>query len=417
MCYAIPGRVSDLLGKTAIVDYFGERRKAINELPDLKIGDYIYAQGGFVIQKVSEGEALDILEAWKEVFFDLRQTDLRLSRLEKTESNRLLDKAAEGKTLQKEELLQLLKTEDQGEQQQLFKVANFLRQKHLKNACCVHGILEFSNYCQNDCVYCGIGKSRKVQRYRMTEEEILSAVREAVDTYGFKALVLQSGEDPEFTVERLADLIKEIKQRLAVLLFVSVGEIGRKGLEKIFAAGARGLLLRFETSNPKLYEQLHNGDRLEDRLRDLKDAYEIGYLILTGGLIGLPGQTEEDLLNDVLLAKELKAEMYTFGPVLPHGPRTELVLKVLALSRIVDPENAKIVVTTGFETLDAGARRSGLLAGANSMMLNVTPLKYRGLYNIYPNRAHAAESMENQIKEAIDLLYSLGRAPTDLGIG
>lgn len=417
MCYAIPGRVTALKAKTAIVDYFGEERRAINELPDLKVGDYIYAQGGFVIKILPEADALDILETWKELFFNLRETDLRLSRLEKSESNRILDKAAEGYPLKIEELLYFLKTEDPRELQQLYKVANFLRQKHLKNACCVHGILEFSNYCQNDCVYCGIRKSRaELKRYRMNEEEILSAVGEAVDKHGFKALVLQSGEDPEFPAERLAELIQEIKKRFAVLLFISVGEIGRKGLEQLYSAGARGLLLRFETSNPNLYSKLHQGDKLEDRLQDLKDAYEIGYLVLTGGLVGLPGQTEEDILNDILLAKELKAEMYTFGPVLPHGPSTELMLKTLALCRLVDPENAKIVVTTGFETLDQNAPRLGLLAGANSLMLNVTPIKYRNLYNIYPNRAHGDEEIHAQIEKTIGLLYSLGRAPTDLGI-
>jgi len=417
MCYAIPGRVSEILEKTAIVNYFGEERRAINELPELKIGDYIYAQGGFVIKILPEADALDILETWKELFFNLRETDLRLSRLEKSESNRILDRAAEGSPLKKEELLYFLKTEDPKESQQLYKVANFLRQKHLKNACCVHGILEFSNYCQNDCVYCGIRKSNSnIKRYRMTEEEILSAVKEAVDAYGFKALVLQSGEDTEYSVERLAYLIQEIKRRFAVLLFISVGEVGRKGLEKLYAAGARGLLLRFETGNPNLYSKLHHGDKLEDRLQDLKDAYQIGYLVLTGGLIGLPGQTEEDILNDILLAKELKAEMYTFGPVLPHGSSTELMLKTLALCRLVDPENAKIVVTTGFESLNTEAMRLGLLAGANSAMLNVTPIKYRKLYSIYPNRAHGNEEIQAQIENTIGLLYSLGRAPTDLGI-
>jgi biotin synthase len=108
--------------------------------------------------------------------------------------------------------------------------------------------------------------------------------------------------------------------------------------------------------------------------------------------------------------------MYSFGPVLPEGPETELVLKILAVSRIVDPKNAKIVVTTGFETLEENARSLGLMAGANSMMLNVTPMKYRKLYSIYPNRAHENEELDVQIKEAVDLLYSLGRAPTDIGI-
>jgi biotin synthase len=423
MCYAIPGKVVELSSKTAIVDYFGEKRKAINELKDLSIGDFIYAQGGFVISKVSEAEAKDVLDMWREMFFALRKTDLRLSRLDFDDIGidrkiaLILDKAAEGLPLKKEELLRLLQAENRRELNLLFKVANFLRQKHLKNACCVHGIIEFSNYCQNDCVYCGIRESNKaLPRYRMSEQEIISAVDEAVNKHGFKALVLQSGEDPFYTPDKLAEIVKKIKERFAVLLFISVGEIGREGLAKLYEAGARGLLLRFETSSPKLYSELNNGDRLEDRLQDIRNAYELGYIILSGGLIGLPGQTEEDLLNDILLAKELNAEMYTFGPVLPNGPKSELVLKVLAVSRIVDPENAKIVVTTGFETLDADARRLGLLAGANSMMLNATPMKYRRLYNIYPDRAHVDEEIDAQIKDAIDLLYSLGRAPTDLGI-
>lgn len=417
MCYAIPGRVSAVLDRTAVVDYFGEKRKAVNELPDLKIGDYIYAQGGYVIQKIAEAEALDILETWKELFFELRQTDLRLSRLEKSDSNQILDKAAEGRALRKEELLHLLHSQDPRELSQLYKVANFLRQKYLRNACCVHGIIEFSNYCRNDCSYCGLRKSnRAIKRYRMTEEEILGAMEDAIGKYGFKALVLQSGEDPDFTVDRVEKLIKKIKNKFAVLLFISVGEIGLDGLERLYAAGARGLLMRFETSNPKLYSKLHPGDNLEERIGHLKYAYKLGYLVLTGGLIGLPGQTEEDLLNDILLAKKLKAEMYTFGPLLPSGPKTNQVLKILALSRLIDPKNAKIVVTTGFETLDGGARRAGLLAGANSLMVNVTPIKYRQLYNIYPKRAHENETVGEQIRNTVELLSSLGRAPTDLGL-
>lgn len=423
MCYAIPGKVKRIDAKTLIVDYFGEERKAYNELHDVKVGDYIYAQGGFVINVVPEAEALQVLQDWKDVFFALQRTDLRLSRLDvdmtgiSKDIAKILDKAAETKPLSKEELLRLIGITDRKELNILFKVANFLRQKYLKNACCVHGIIEFSNYCKNDCAYCGIRKSNSiVRRYRMTDEEIMATVAEAVDKFGFKALVLQSGEDPEFTVDRMDKLIRAIKERFAVLLFVSVGEIGHDGLQKLYDAGARGLLMRFETSDPKLYSKLHCGDKLEERLQNIKDAYKIGYLVLTGGLIGLEGQTEESLLNDILLTKELNAEMFSFGPVLPEAPSTELVLKVLAISRLVDPRNAKILVTTGFETLDPEARTLGLMAGANSVMLNVTPLKYRKLYNIYPDRAHEEESIEKQIDETIDLLKSLGRAPTDLGV-
>lgn len=422
MCYAIPGKVTALDGKKVTVNYFGEKKKAINEIVDLKVGDYIYAQGGYVIQTIPEREAVEILETWKELFFELRETDVKLSRkpeelgVDKSFSL-IIDKATDGRELKKEELLRLLKTEIPAELDLLYKTANFLRQKYLSNSCCVHGIIEFSNYCRNDCVYCGIRRSNSIlKRYRMTEEEILEAVEEAVEKHGFKALVLQSGEDPEYPTDRVARLIKEIKKRHAVLIFVSVGEVGRAGLEKLYEAGARGVLLRFETSAPKLYAALHCGDQLEERLQDIRDAYSLGYLVLTGGLIGLPGQTTESLLNDILLTKELNAEMYSFGPVLPEGPKTELVLKVLAVSRLVDPKNAKIVVTTGFETLDPEARRKGLLAGANSVMLNVTPFKFRQLYNIYPNRAHNAETIEEQIRATLDLLYSLGRAPTDLGV-
>jgi biotin synthase len=422
MCYAIPGKVIEINGKNITVDYFGEHRKAYNELKVLKVGDYIYAQGGFVIEVVPEAEAIQVLQDWKDVFFALQKTDLRLSRLDmdKTGVDRsftsILDKAAEGKSLTKKELLTLLTTNNKKEMNLLFKVANFLRQKHLKNACCVHGIIEFSNYCRNDCSYCGIRKSANIKRYRMSDTEILDAVDNAVNKYGFKALVLQSGEDPEFSVDRLSSLITTIKQHYAVLIFISVGEVGKEGLQRLYDAGARGLLLRFETSNKKLYSQLHCGDKFEDRIRDLKDAYKIGYLVLTGGLIGLPGQTDEDLLNDILLTKELHAEMFSFGPVLPESPSTETVLKVLAVSRIIDPANAKILVTTGFETLDPQARELGLMAGANSMMLNLTPIKYRKMYSIYQERAHDEEEVQKQIDDAIVILQKLGRAPTDIGI-
>lgn len=422
MCYAIPGKVKRIDEKTLIVDYFGEERKAYNELHDVKVGDYIYAQGGFVINVVPEKEALEVLQDWKDVFFALQRTDLRLSRLDvdmtgvSKEVAGILDKAAEAKPLSKAELIKLMNVTDKRELNVLFKVANFLRQKYLKNACCVHGIIEFSNYCKNDCVYCGIRKSADINRYRMSDDEIVEAVDEAVNKYGFKALVLQSGEDPEFDAGRIAKLVKTIKERFAVLIFISSGEMGKEGLRKIYDAGARGLLMRFETSDSKLYSKLHCGDKLSERLSDLREAYKMGYLVLTGGLIGLPGQTKESMVNDVLLTKELNAEMFSFGPVIPKSAEPEDVLKVIAISRLVDPKNAKIVVTTGFETLDPEARTLGLMAGANSVMLNVTPMKYRKMYSIYPGRAHENETIETQINETVDLLQSLGRAPTDLGI-
>jgi biotin synthase len=430
MCYAIPGKVEGIVGNTVIVDYFGEKRRALNELTQVNVGDYIYAQGGFVVNKISSSEAESILSLWKETFFRLQEVDLKLSHLQLKDKDvnkvllEILDKASQSNELTRQELLYLLRLEDKRQLDLLFKTANFLRQKYHKNSCCVHGIIEISNYCIRGCQYCGISHyNKELQRYRMTKNEILESAQVAVQEYGFKSLVLQSGEDPGYSIDELADIIKEIKDKFPTLIFISFGEIGIDGLEKLYSAGARGLLMRFETSNPKLYEGIHPGQTLESRLKHIKKAYEMGYMIITGGLIGLPGQSKEDILNDILLAQELHAEMFSFGPFIPH-PYTPLsglnpadqreVIKVLALARIIDNAHAKILVTTALETLSREAAKSGMLAGANSLMLNATPIAYRPLYSIYPNRAHQSEDIVFQIESTVSLLRSLGRAPTDL---
>ncbi len=432
MCYAIPGKVTEIKDKIVTVEYFGERKHAINEIDELKIGDYIYAQGGYVIKIIPEAEAKSILTTWKETFFELQELDLRLSRLdlEKQGVDKkltvILDRALEDLPIKKEDLLYLLNLTQEKELNMLFKVANFLRQKHLGNSCCVHGIIEFSNYCSQGCQYCGISThNQDLTRYRMSKEEIIEAAYTAVEKDGFKALVLQSGEDSSYSVDDLCEIVSKIKEKCAVLIFISCGEVGLDGLKKLFKAGARGLLMRFETSNPNLYAKIHPGKNLATRIAHLKEAYKLGYLIITGGLIGPPGQTNQDILNDILLTKELNTEMYTFGPFLPHpntplgknpAPDIKTVLKTLAVARIAGQEEAKIVVTTGFETLYQNARQEGLVAGANSVMLNVTPEKYSQHYLIYPNRAHSNEALQGQIEETLKILRDLGRAPTDLGI-
>ncbi|MFH1777213.1 MAG: radical SAM protein [Candidatus Omnitrophota bacterium] len=432
MCYAIPGKVEEIYEKIVIVDYFGEKKKAINEFYDIRKGDYISAQGGYVIKKVDPVEAEGILAAWHELFFELQDIDLRLSRLDLKEKGIdrklavILDHALENIPLSKEELVYLFNLSERGGIEIVCKTANFLRQKYLKNSCCVHGIIEISNYCTQGCMYCGISyHNRHLLRYRMSPEEIVETAIEAIDGFGFKALVLQSGEDVDYPVDKLADIIRKIKEKGGVLICISFGEVGIAGLEQLYDAGARALLLRFETSNPDIYKKLHPKRSLDTRLGHLHQAANMGYLIMTGSLIGLPDQTKEDIIEDIYKVKELGAEMYSFGPFLPH-PQTPLsnnqpptedeMLKTLSIARLVDPANAKILVTTAFETLSANARRMGLLSGANSLMLNLTPLKYRKQYSIYPNRAYCRETIGNQVEKTIDLLKSLGRAPTDLGV-
>jgi biotin synthase len=432
MCYAIPGKVIGFEGNRVVVDYFGEKRKAINEMKNIRVGDYVYAQGGFVVERISEEQARPILEDWKEMFFELKKIDSRLSRVREGEVGEdfrdIIEKARSGRELEKQEILRLLESKRGGELKLLFESANKIRQESLDNACCVHGIIEFSNYCRNNCSYCGIRKGNEgLERYRMSVDEIVEVADNAVNKLGFRALVLQSGEDEWYDDEKLVEIIERIKERCGVLIFMSIGNRTFETYKKMYQAGARGVLIRFETSNPELYRKFHSGEKgnLEGRLELIRYCDELGYLIAIGGLVGFPGQTDRDLMEDILLTKELGAEMYSFGPLIPHPgtplggqglPEIGRVLKVLAVSRLVD-HNAKILVTTALETLDEErGRRDGLLSGANSLMINVTPKKYREQYSIYPGRPDRDKEITKNIDETIRLLHSIGRAPTDLGV-
>ncbi|MGE4357264.1 MAG: [FeFe] hydrogenase H-cluster radical SAM maturase HydE [Candidatus Omnitrophota bacterium] len=392
MCYAIPGKVVGIEDSLVTVDYFGEKKRARNDFLSLKIGEYVYAQGGFVIQRIPEQEALAILEAWKELFFRLQVTDSRIS----------------------------------AKPRSLYQRANFLRHKYTGNSCCVHGIIEFSNFCRNDCLYCGLRKSNdRVKRYRMEIEEIIETADYAVNKFGFKALVFQSGEDLWYDREKVCRMIKKIRERCACLIILSLGEREEEFYEEAYKAGARGVLLRFETSNPLLYEKFRPGHILEERVGLIKKLSSLGYLIMTGFLIGLPGQTKEDVDKDIDLTAHLRPEMFSFGPFIPHPdtplgeyspPPLEWVLDTIAEARLKNP-SARILVTTALETLDKNeGLRLGLLSGANSLMINVTPEQYRSYYELYPDRAGTDIKIEERISYVKELLHSLGRAPTDLGI-
>ena len=430
MCYTIPALVEEVRKGVATISYFGERKQAYCEFVKLSPGDYIYAQGGYVVEKISPAQAQKTLKAWKDVFFQLRKLDAESAALKANDNSsdlklqRILEKARNSGKLSKAEALFLLRLKDPQAQFLLRRTANYLRQKFHNNSCCVHGILEISNICVRQCAYCGISAPSGPVRYRMSVGEIIAAAGEAVNKFGFKSLVLQSGEGCGYTVEELAEIVKKIRQRFPVLIFISFGEVGIPGLRKLYAAGARGLLLRFETSNPALYKKIHPGDTLDSRIKHLQAAYRMGYLIITGGLIGLPGSTEADSVNDINLAASLHAEMLSFGPFLPHpftplakhpAPSEEAVLGVLALARIIFPAKTKILITTAYETLSPQSSQNGLISGGNSIMINVTPLKYRSLYTIYPHRAHADQTVAQQVREALAMLKSFGRGPTDLG--
>jgi len=427
MCYAIPGKITELKGKIAIVDYFGEKRNVLNEFITVQRGDYVYAQGGIIVDKIPEKDAIEILKLWKEQFFELKKIDKRLAQPAKIPNARnileILQKVNLKKELSKNELMDLLRLKDKSSLKLLYQTANNIRQKEHDNACCVHGIIEFSNYCKNNCLYCGIRRDRQIKRYRMDVDEIMNVARCAVNELGFKALVLQSGEDYWYDEKKLYKIVKEIR-KLNILIFLSIGIRNKKTYQRLYKAGARAILLRFETSNRRLFQELRPKTSFDERIELIKFLKKIGYIVATGFLIGLPGETDEDVINNILLTKSLNADMYSFGPLIPAGGTPlenlkpvdeDVVLKTISISRFVD-RNSKILVTSALETLGKDAKKRGLLAGANSLMINVTPKHYKKLYELYRGRPDRDKKIEENIKETVDLLYSLGRAPTDLGV-
>jgi len=287
----------------------------------------------------------------------------------------------------------------------------------------VHGIIEFSNYCSEKCHYCGIRQPKAIKRYRMSVAEIIAAAKRAVDEFGFKALVLQSGEDRWYDTVKLTQIVREIRS-MGVLVFLSIGSRSKQTYQKLHEAGARAALLRFETSNPDIFQKLRPGNNLDDRVNLIKELKEIGYIIATGFIVGLPDETLTDIVNNILLTKYLAPDMYSFGPLIPtkgtpleHHPLVtkDVVLKTIAVTRFIDID-CNILVTTAMETLATEAKREALLAGGNSLMIDATPTQYKDLYTIYDGKTATSSATAACVQATVELLYSLGRAPTDIGI-
>lgn len=426
MCYAIPAKVVSIQDNFCILDYFGEERKALLDIENVEVGDYIYAQGGISVRKIPHQEAAAVLATWQDIFFELKKTDSLLSKVdqEKLPANALavLQKINLRQQINKQEMLSLLTLNTANELKVLYELANNIRQREHGNASCVHGILEFSNYCGQSCWYCGIRQEREIKRYRLTPEQIIAAAQSAVDTYGFKALVLQSGEDYWYDINKLTAIVQSIRA-MGVLVFLSIGMRSIDTYQKLFTAGARAALLRFETSNQKIFHRLKPGVDFTERLELIKNLKKIGYIVATGFMLGLPEESAEDLVNNIALTQYLDPDMYSFGPLIPttntplanqKKTHKDDVLKAIAVARLANPK-ANILVTTALETLDHNTKQEALLAGANSLMINITPTEYRDLYEIYEGKNKNLE-IGSSIKNTTNLLYTLGRAPTDIGL-
>lgn len=321
-------------------------------------------------------------------------------------------------TLSKNEIVSLLIDESINEE--LFKAADRVRKKYVTDEVHLRGLIEFSNICRCNCQYCGLRKDNKnAQRYRMDFEEIIKLAKSARD-YGYKTIVLQSGEDAYFTKEKMCEIISAIKS-LGFALTLSLGEKTKEEYKAYKEAGADRYLLRIETTDKSLYQKFHPNMRFENRLKCLKDLKSLGFETGTGCLIGLPKQSIESLADDILFFKELDADMIGLGPFIPcpqtpleneKGGTLIMALKVMALTRLLLPD-INIPATTAMETLHPEGRIMALQSGANVVMPNVTEGEYKQKYKIYPGKAGLDNSPEEYKKNITAKIESIGRTISD----
>lgn len=266
----------------------------------------------------------------------------------------------------------------------------------------VRGLIEFSNYCVMDCLYCGIRRENEnVNRYRLSEEQLLELARQGVRE-GVKTFVLQGGEDPHFTVDKLCRILDGMKEITgdSTAVTLSIGIRSKEDYRRLKAAGADRYLMRFETSDEKLHNYLRGGVTLARRLRALEDLREVGFEVGSGYMVGLPGETEETRINNALLCHKMNFHMVGIGPFIPHpdtplgkAPQEpiELAIRATALVRMLLPL-ANMPATTAAGSLDKLGREKMLGAGANVLMPNITPEDFKKDYLLYPGKICLDES-------------------------
>lgn len=395
MCLTVPAKVIAVgkpvngaaASEITVEDSRGVRALKNLLLPDLKPGDWVLSAYDAAVRKISSDDALEIIRLLEpRSHIDISLLDPAFLEILKKSSTM---------ELSRDEIIRLIETEDPLETETLFAEANTVRQAHLKDFFCIHGIIELSNHCVRDCFYCGLRRSGAIRRYRMMPYEITEVAVDAVKRRGYKLLVLQSGDDFGYTDEDLENIVRRIKKSCRVFIFMSVGERSLECYARMKRAGASGSLFRFETSSPSIYRSIHPGQSYERRMELLEGMKGLGYYIASGFLIGLPGQTIGDIADDILAMKRLKVNMASVGPFIPStatplaalpAGSPMMTLRVIAVLRLLMP-TSKIPVTTALETIEREeGRRLALSSGANSLMFNLTPERYRADYRIYPDK-------------------------------
>jgi len=313
----------------------------------------------------------------------------------------LIDKAESGKDLRREDIIGLLKLPADFSPD-LFAAADRVRHEQVGDEIYLRGIIEFSNYCERNCLYCGLRKSNSnLSRYRMTEDEIIATAQQIKKT-GVPTVVLQSGEDSFYSQDIVCRLIERIRKETDLIITLSIGERALNDYKAFQQAGANRYLLKHETASRELYKYLRPGCDWENRLQSLRLLKALGFETGTGNMVGLPGQTPEILADDLLVMKLLDADMLGIGPFIAHpdtplagieNDELEITMRVLAVARLIT-RNTNIPATTALATIHPQGRLLALQAGANVVMPDFTPEIYKSRYDIYPGRKDVGSAEE-----------------------
>lgn len=309
--------------------------------------------------------------------------------------NALIDKLDRGSELSHEEYLYLIKNRELC-REELYQRASAKRKKYFGRKIYIRGLIEFTNYCKNDCYYCGIRRSNaSCERYRLSHNDIILCAKEGY-RLGFRTFVLQGGEDPYYTDDILCRIVSSIKSRFPdCAVTLSLGERSRESYKRLKEAGADRYLLRHETSCKEHYEMLHPKEMsFENRLKCLNDLKELGYQAGAGFMVGSPFQTDEMLADELIFLKKLNPQMVGIGPFVPHSGTpfadksagtAEKTLFMLSLIRLTLP-SVLLPATTALGTVDPTGREKGICAGANVVMPNLSPVSVRKKYMLYDNK-------------------------------
>ena len=328
----------------------------------------------------------------------------------------------EWSTLSDEQLLHYITTEDSTEMEELFAAARKVREEHYGRDVYLRGLIEFTNYCKNDCYYCGIRRSNTtVERYRLSPDRILECCRNG-NALGFYTFVLQGGEDPWFTDERLYEIVHTIHTEFPLCaITLSLGERSRKSYEELFSAGANRYLLRHESANAPHYATLHPpAQQISERKQCLINLKEIGFQTGAGFMVGTPFQTAKCLLADLRFLQELQPHMVGIGPFIPAANTpfanypiggVRLTLRMVALTRLLLPA-VLLPATTALGALSDDGREQALMAGANVIMPNLSPPDAQKRYSIYDNKLNYEGDVSEYVQKIIHGIEEAGFVPS-----